>query len=69
MQKRILKKALRLFVAENNNGKHKTCYAHSSGTVYGTMNNSLGINYLRSMPRGVGSHGDAKSYGGETKTP
>ena len=69
MQKRILKMAVRLFIAENNSGKAKTCYAHSSVKACGSTNNRLGINYLKSMPSGAGSHGNDKSNGGATKIP
>ena len=69
MQKRVLKIALLLFVAENNSGKAKTCYAHLSGKASGSMNNRPGINYLKSMPKGAGLPGDAKRCGGVTKIP
>jgi len=68
MQKLILKKAVRLFTGGNNNGKAKTCYVHSSGKVFGSTNNSRGINYLKSMPKDVNLHGNDKNNGGETKT-
>jgi len=68
MKKLILKKAVRLFIGGNNNGKAKTCYVHSSGKVCGSTNNSRGINYLKSMPKDVDSRGNDKSNDGATKT-